>query len=394
MAHLHPVTVGRDLRASGRARRRSAVRTRRLPGTLVEVRKWWFGPMALLVVVVALGGCTSSDEGSDTARAAAPVPVGPGSHPPGTALLDGFVVPSGAMLIDGPLPFDDGPRSPNPDGPPFQSWQATMVVDGDPRPVIADLGRQAQRNGLVMQPADNYSEPRLPLSSYCRRDDTRYRCLAIGAVRDARTITPFDPLPPDQVRGFSVEFYRAPAHNGASAQTFLTLEYYADGDSAWGKANVTGAPDAPLGVKPPPVPTRWPALPQVGEPLEAGTHPHLVVEEGSTVLMPLLIDEEGWATTSVLRVEGHPQRVFDRYVDAARKLVPPTSPGTELDGGAPEETSRQASRLGAVTWTTVRGESRNMNVQYTLMLLERPDGPATIRIRAQCVPISYSYEPG
>jgi hypothetical protein len=319
------------------------------------------------------------------------VPVGPASHPPGTPLLDGFEVPPGATLIDGPLPFDP-PQSARPDGKPSESWQAIMVVSGDPRPVIADLAAQAQRNGLVMQPGDDYAEPRLPLSSFCRRDGSRYRCTAIGAVRDARTITPFDPLPPEQVRGISVAFDRAPAADGASARTFLTLEYYADGDSAWGSANVTGGPDSPLGVEPPPVPTEWPTLPEVGEPLEAGDHPHLVVEPGSAVLMPVLVEEEGWSATSLLRVDGDPERVFDRYVDAARRLVPPTRPGAQLEDGPPEEIQVETSRLGTTTRVTERGESRHLHALYTLTLVERPDGPATIRIQATWVTISYGYD--
>ncbi len=351
--------------------------------TLERMRKGWGRPACLVFASAALvAGCTATDDDAAPSPAA-PVPLAPGSHGPGTPLLDGFVVPDGARLVDGPLPPLEPPAS-RPDGSSIGSWAATMVVTEDPRPVVADLGAQATANGYVLQPQVDLEQPDAPSTSFCRRDAVRYRCAAIGAVRDIRTITLADPLPPSQLRGISLDLARAPASPHTSPTSFLTFTFHDDGSMAWGPGEPGAGPDAPLGVDPPPVPATWPALPEVGEPLEPDDHPHLVVLPGSTVLMPVRIADEGWSATSVLRVDGPVGRTFDRYVAAARGVMPTTDQPQE----DPEETTVEDTRLGRVTWTSLRVETRDRAVHYSIMLLERPSGPATIRILAQWVPVS------
>jgi hypothetical protein len=110
------------------------------------------GAVALLGVLLAIGGCGDSSATSQEPTAS-DLPVIPSAAgPPGTSLGDGFTVVDGTVLIGDPIPIGVAVVY---EGQPIvdDGWTATAILTGaDPIGIVDAYMRQAAEAGLVEQP--------------------------------------------------------------------------------------------------------------------------------------------------------------------------------------------------------------------------------------------------
>lgn len=212
--------------------------------------------------------------------AAAPIPVSADAQLEGTELGNGFTVPAGAVLLGAPTPIGAAYSYKGTDV--FdRGWDATMVVPGDPRTVVAALKAQPREAGFDLRPGDSYEGGASEVDGYCRQADRGYVCAARG-FRDTG----------DEADSIDIEFVRRNASAGSPPMSHLWLRF-SDSDRPLPALSTSYTTDAdlPLGPEPPAVTKDWPPLPQPGEPVLAGPalpddFPGIDIVEGTRLIGP------------------------------------------------------------------------------------------------------------
>lgn len=322
--------------------------------------------LTVIAVVALLVGCDGSrghEEVGPTSGPAAPIPLRSPYLESGSALLDGLVVPEGAVAVGAPLRL---PSDVIYQGVPVEErgWRTYLAVPGDPRPVVTDLGQQLDRAGFTMRPAEFIGEGwKTTTEAFCTQNASSYDCAGVAhaaAPQDRRTVV--------------VMFHRRGAENGRSPESFLQLTLL-DSDRPQVLNPPLGDPGASVGPNPLAITPEWPSLSDVGTQFGNGYDPvaePLTVEPDSRLIAPTFQSSgclrPGYE--ALLAVDRDPANVFQAYLDQAQRVVDgsstvPTPTKTKFDDG---------SRLTSATVSDMAG------VIYTVALTEPKTGTAVLNI--------------
>jgi hypothetical protein len=98
-------------------------------------------------MLLPLTACSGTDATASGVNRTHGIPIRVGEvHGPGTPLLDGFTVPSGAVLAGAVLQSNE--KTGGPDPMPIRTWSATLGIDGPPLDVVHAFADQARSAGL------------------------------------------------------------------------------------------------------------------------------------------------------------------------------------------------------------------------------------------------------
>lgn len=306
------------------------------------------------------------------------------ARPEGSELGNGFTVPQGAVLLGPSTPI--GAEYSYNDVDIFdRGWDATMVVPGDPRDVVAVLKAQSEAAGFDLRPGDDHQGGMGKVVSYCREADRGYVCAARGFMGTGGTADSID-----------IEFVRRNSSAGSPPMSHLWLRY---SDSDRPRASVskpfTTDPDLPLGPEPPPVTQDWPPLPQAGEPVLGGSalpdrFPGIDIVEGTRLIGP-----EGNAQGSGYNAYDLHIAVDDPRAETAADPDPEDlseSPGqaaafayadaTRKATGSPRDELFWAEPFTADDGTVVRRVSIDQagGFKFGFVAVDPAEGPATLTI--------------
>lgn len=353
----------------------------------------WRRNRLLAALMALLAGCSRGGAGDPSANRApasrttnpqvdlaAPVPVAPSVLPAGSKVDENFVVPKGAVLLSRPIPLGFTYAYKN--VPVMdRGWTATMVVAGDPRPVVDDIRRQAKALGIELHPW-NLSYAGAP-TAFCRTSETDYG----RAPKTQYVCEAFGFSGPDgSERSVVVDFVRGDA-DGELPPLSTLLVRYSDSDRPYITRSLypLGAPaNAPLGEPAPPATSDWPPLPHVGQRFARGLlnygsdYAGLRVVKGSALLAHPRAPSQGSIGTgydALLAISGDPEVTYAGYAEQITNSL-----GRKMGSLDLSDAVTFTSADGATVRQTHAGIDGGEN--YRLTLVERPGSSATLAIQA------------
>lgn len=329
--------------------------------------------LTVVAAVILLVGCDGSrgrEEAGPTSRPAAPIPLGSPYLESGSALLDGFVVPKGAVAIGAPLRL---PSNVIYKGEPVEErgWRIYFAVPGDPRPVVTDLGQQLDRAGFTMRPAEFIGQGwKTTTTAFCTQNASSYDCAGLAL--------PAAPQDPQDHRAVVLMFHRRGAENGRPPESYLELTLF-DSDRPQRLNQPLGDPGASAGPDPLAITPEWPSLPNVGDQFGQGYDPvaePLTIEPNSRLIAATMQSsgclQPGYE--ALLALDRDPADVFKAYLVQAQRVVDGT-------GSAPIPTETKFEDGSQLTSASV---SDMAGVVYTIAMTEPKFGTAVLNI-STCV---------
>lgn len=322
--------------------------------------------LTVIAAVALLVGCEGSrghEEVGPTSGPAAPIPLRSPYLESGSALLDGLVVPKGAVAVGAPLrqPITTIYR-----GEPVEErgWRTYLAVPGDPRPVVTDLGQQLDRAGFTMRPAEFIDQGwKTTTEAFCTQNASSYDCAGVA-----------QPAAPEDRRTVVLMFHRRGAENGRPPESYLQLTLF-DSDHPQRLNQPLGEPGASAGPNPLVITPEWPSLPNVGAQFGDGYDPAaepLTVEPDSRLIAPT-VQSSGCLRPgyeALLAVDRDPANVFKAYLAQAQRVVD----GSRSAPTATETKFQDGSQLTSATVSDMAG------VMYTIALTEPKIGTAVLNI--------------
>lgn len=246
--------------------------------------------------------------------------------------LVGTTFPNGVIYPSREAPYVD------------HGWNAVLLVEGDPRTVMAAYRRQAAAAGIAFVSRGNRS-------TMCELESETdlYTCEAFGSSLD-------------RSRSMQIDVVRGRPGYGPVSHAVL---HYSDRNlPGEGTSSAVPEPTVPRGPKPPPVPHKWPARAAIGHLMIPGYlgPVSLIVEAGSAVVAPVApesVTTGHFAWRVVLRISGSPQGVAEAYL---RQLEGLHTVGGYVSPEVAVSTDDAGRTVYRISGETLGGDSHSISI--------------------------------